>query len=198
MTLIRVHSSTIIEDVWHHCQSDMSFAIAYFYFDFSDKEKQQSENLLRSLITQLSSHNSGYSDTLTAVFSKSKNGQRQPTLEDLLITLKHMIRGFQHTYVIVDALDECQDREQLLALIEEIMSWKLGSLHILATSRQEREIEDCVGPRASAQVDLHSALVDADIEAYIHESLRNDPKLRKWSTKVHGQIETALMEGAHG
>jgi hypothetical protein len=109
-----------------------------------------------------------------------------------------MIRGFQHAYVIVDALDECRDQEQLLALIKEIMSWKLGSLHILVTSRQEREIEDCVGPRTSARIDLHSALVDADIEAYIHENLRNDPKLRKWSTKVHGQIETALIEGAHG
>src|ERR1700677_4885941 len=130
--LIGFCSSTIIEDVWRHCQSDPSFVMAYFYFDFSDMQKQQSEYLIRSLITQLSSQTSSCVDALSALYSQNLNGQRQPTIEALMITLKHIVGGFRHVYVIIDALDECQDRPQLLTLIEEVVDWRIGKLHVLA------------------------------------------------------------------
>ncbi|KIM71323.1 hypothetical protein PILCRDRAFT_45647, partial [Piloderma croceum F 1598] len=172
--------------------------IAYFYFDFSDTQKWRSESFVRSLITQLSSQTSSCPDSLVALYSQNSDGQQQPATEGLMLTLRHIIRGFQHVYMIVDALDECLDQDQLLAMIQEITSWKFGPLHLLATSCQERDIEDCVGPLASAQINLHSAQVDADIQTHLHERLRNDPKLKQWPSKVHGQIEAALMEGAHG
>jgi ankyrin repeat domain-containing protein 50 len=115
-----------------------------------------------------------------------------------MITLRHIIKGFQHVYVIVDALDECRDQDQLLAIIIEIISWKLGPLHLLATSRKEKDIEGCVGPLASTQFDLHSLQINTDIQTHIQETLKNDSKLKKWPSKVHSQIEAALMEGAHG
>ena len=114
------------------------------------------------------------------------------------MTLKDIVGGFERVYVILDALDECEDREQLIALIEEIHDWKLGKLNMLATSRAERDIEEGIGPHVSARINLHSSQVNADIQIHIRERLQNDPKLKKWSAKVHGEIETALMEGAHG
>jgi len=172
--------------------------MAYFYFDFNDAEKQQSANLIHSLITQLSSQSSSCPDKLAVLYSQSLDGQRQPTVESLMTTLKFILEGFQHVYMILDALDECGDREQLLALIEEITEWKHATLHILVTSRKEWDIEDCLIPRVSAQINLHSALVNADIQTHVHERLRNDSKLKKWPKKVHVQIEAALMEGAQG
>ena len=115
-----------------------------------------------------------------------------------MATLKHIIGGFEHVYVVLDALDECRDREQLLALVEEVVNWKIGELHILATSREERDIADCIGPLVTAQINLHQTLVDADIQTHLRERLRNDPKLKRWPAKVHEQIEAALTEGAHG
>ena len=191
-------SSTIIEDVYHHCKLDLSSAVAYFYFDFNDAQKQQSDNLIRSLITQLSFQSPSCPDALAALYSQNENGQRQPTTEGLMITLKSILRGFRHAYVIVDALDECGDWEQLRALIEDITEWKLGTLHVLTTSRKEQDIGDCLGPRVSAQINLHSALVNVDIQTHLCERLRNDTKLKKWPTKVHKQIEVALMEKADG
>ena len=174
--------------------------LAYFYFDFSDTQLQQSESLIRSLITQVSSHYSTCPDLLVTLYSQHLDGQQQPTTKGLMSTLKAMLKGkgFQHVYVIMDALDECEDREQLLLLIQEITEWKLGTMHILATSRKERDIEDCLIPRVSAQINLHSSLVNADIQIHIQERLRNDTKLKKWSAKIHGQIEATLMDGADG
>ena len=172
--------------------------IVYYYFDFSDTLKQSSDSLIRSLITQLSSQSTICPEALKSIYSQNLNGQRQPTTEDLVVGLKHIVGSFQHVYVIIDALDECRDREQLLPLIEAIIGWKLGNLHMLATSRQERDIEECVGPLASAQINLHSVQVNTDIHTHLRERLQSDPKLKKWPAKIHGQIEAALMDGAHG
>jgi hypothetical protein len=193
-----VCSSTIIDDVWHHCQSHPSFAIAYFYFDFGDSEKQRSDNLIRSLVTQLSAHSLSCPDTLKALYSQNLNGQWQPNTDGLMVTLEHIIGGFEHVYVVLDALDECRDQEQLLALVEEIVDWKIGKLHLLVTSRTERDIADCIGPLVTAKINLDSTVVDADIKTHLRERLRNDSKLKRWPVKVHEQIEVVLMEGAHG
>ncbi|KAF8527123.1 hypothetical protein JB92DRAFT_2670927, partial [Gautieria morchelliformis] len=44
--------STIIEELFRHCKSQPSFVIAYFYFDFHDKDTRP-EVALGSLVKQL-------------------------------------------------------------------------------------------------------------------------------------------------
>jgi hypothetical protein len=40
--------------------------------------------------------------------------------------LQQLINGFDETFIIPDALDECEDREKLLQCLEEILGWSLG------------------------------------------------------------------------
>jgi hypothetical protein len=92
-------------------------------------------------------------------------------------------------YIIVDALDECSEREELLVLIEDIIDWKLTTLHTLATSRKEQDIEDCLSTLVSNEIDIQSTLVDADIRVHVRERLRNDvdcengPQMHNWSLR---------------
>jgi hypothetical protein len=195
--LINTCSSTIVQDVILHCKSDPAVAVAYFYFDFNDNKKQQHENLLRSLIVQLSTQSAKLPESLDALFACSQDGQQRPTTDALALTLQHVLGGFQQTFIILDALDECKEREELLGLIEDIVNWKLDKLHILATSRRGRDIEETLEPLVTGQVCIQSALVNADIHVHICERLQNDPKL-KWPEHVQGEIEKALMNGAHG
>jgi len=102
------------------------------------------------------------------------------------------------TYVIIDALDECSDREPLLGLLEEIHGWELDDLHIIATSRPEKEIKETLEPLATNIVGLENALVEPDIRSYIRHTLGEDRRLKKWSAEVKEEVEVALTEGAHG
>jgi len=83
-------------------------------------------------------------------------------------------------------------------MIEEMVDWKLDNLHLLVTSRKERDIEDCLESRVSCQINIQQGVVNADIHIHICERLQNDTKLKKWPIKVQEEIETVLMEGAHG
>jgi NACHT domain len=198
MSLIKVCSSAIIQDVLQHCQSYSELAVVYFYFDFNDVEKQRHENLIRSLIVQLSMQSTNTPEALNTIYSRCQEGQQQPTTDALILTLQHMLVDFDQTFIILDALDECKEREELLELLEKFVDWKLNGSHILATSRREKDIEETLEPLITGQICIQSAVVNADIQICLRERLQYDPKLRKWPVMVQKEIETTLMDGAHG
>jgi hypothetical protein len=150
------------------------------------------------LIIQLSTQSKNTPEALNDLFAHCQDGQHQPTTEGLVLTLQHMLRGFNQSFIILDALDECKEREELLGLIETIINWKLEILHLLATSRRVNDIEETLTPLITDQICIQSALVDADIRIHIRERLQNDPKLRKWPENVRMEIEKTLMEGTNG
>ncbi|KAK0507602.1 hypothetical protein JMJ35_010125 [Cladonia borealis] len=193
-------SSTIIEAVFDYCSPNLTLAVLYFYFDFSSVEKQQHENMIRSLIIQLSSQCASTPQVLESLYSSYANGERQPTYNSLLATLHQMMGSFEGTYLVIDALDECIERQELLASIEELTSWKDANLHILTTSRMEKDIEDSIEPFNNHQgkIYIQSTLVNDDIRAYVHGRLRTDQWLKRWRPEIQQEIEKALMEKADG
>lgn len=204
--MIRAHSidsSAIVKNVVQHCEAGSSLAIAYFYFDFNDPRKQTSSHLVRSLLTQFSRSNSLQSlpEALVDLHTRrcrSLGGEDQPVDEDLLDVLKQVIESFQDAYIIIDALDECKDQHDLLTVLEKIAGWELDNLHIIATSRRERYIEDRLLRITSAPIHLGSELVDGDIKVYLNSRLRDDIRFRKWTSEEQEEIDAALMRGAQG
>ena len=158
--------------------------------------------MIQSLITQLSRQSKKKLNKLEALFSSCNNGGRQPDVERLLIVLKEVVEGFDEMYIVLDALDECSDREELLERIEEIQGWKLRQLHMLVTSRWLIDIKESLEPLTEphGRICIQSALVNADILTYVHEKLQNDRYLKRWSSKpkVQEEIETTLMQKADG
>jgi hypothetical protein len=176
--------------------------VAYFYFDFNDIEKQRHEKMIRSLITQLSMQSISTPRALESLFSSCGNGKRQPVTDALLETLRQMVREFDEAFIILDALDECKERQELLEDIEKLAEWKTEKLHILTTSRKEKDIEELIEPLVNRQANIciQSALVNNDIHAYVHERLQTDRKLKRWQKKpeVRQEIERTLMDKADG
>lgn len=191
-------SSTIIQEVIQRYDSDKTVAVAYFYFDFNDNEKQRHENLVRSLIVQLAIQSGNIPESLDALFLRSQDGTQQPSTDDLVSILENMLGDFKQIFLIVDALDECKEMEELLGLIETIVGWDLENLHLLATSRRLKDIEESLKPMLTDEICIQSALVNADIHIHIRERLQNDAKLKKFPADVKLEIETTLMEGAQG
>jgi hypothetical protein len=75
-------------------------------------------------------------------------------------------------------------------------------LHLLVTSRKERDIENSLESFVGRQntICLQNELVDKDIQRYVRQRLSNDERLKKWQKDpaIGKEIETALMKGAQG
>jgi hypothetical protein len=113
----------------------------YFYFEFNDTQKQDSELMLRSLLCQMLQHSVKILASLDALFSSCENGRRQPSVHALSEVSQQIMQGFTHVYIVIDALDECTYRSELMNMLKQVARWRLQNLHLLMTSRKERDIE---------------------------------------------------------
>jgi hypothetical protein len=194
--------STIIENLQQHYGNTPGTVIVYFYFDFKDTRKQDPKSMLRSLLYQVLQQISAVPHCLNALYLSCKDGQQQVSLHALLEVAEQTIKDLKQIYVVLDALDECKNRAELLDVLKMVAGWRLRNLHLLMTSRKEPEIESSLETYVDAQhqICLQSDLVDKDISLYVQHRLSSDKSLIKWSQDiaVRQEIEAALMRGAHG
>jgi hypothetical protein len=88
----------------------------------------------------------------------------------------------------IDALDECVERGALLSWIREIGQWKKGKLHLLTTSREERDITQGLKSLDPTHVFMEGKSIDDDIQGYLEWRLHTDDKLVRWeNTKIPRQ-----------
>ncbi len=193
--------STVIQDVLQYCGDDPGKEVAYFFFDFNDVQKQDPEGMVRSLICQFSYQCLKRPGGLDTLFSSCEDGQ-QPALNALLDVTQQMVQDFPHTYIILDALDECVDRAGLLSILERMTRWQLLNLHIFVTSRPEQDIETSLERFVDRQnmICLTTESVDQDIQEYVRQRLSDDKSLVKWHrySDIRQEIETVLAKRACG
>ena len=184
--------------------------MAYFYFDFRDLNKQSCHDLLRSLVTQLSTRSSPCCDILHHVYITHEDGSQQPSDDALIECLKEMLRllAQRPVFIILDALDECPDssgitspRDEVLQLIKELVDLHLHKLHICVTSRPEVGIRTALEPLAFHSVSLHEEIGQkTDIANYITNVVNSSPStaMRRWRPDDKDLVIETLTERADG
>lgn len=193
-----VLSSSII----NACQLIQESALAYFFFDFNNSSKQSEENLLRSLLVQLAPYLENGPKILDDLFSSCNKRTSEPSKQTLLDALVRLSSSASEIFVVVDALDECPSRDGLLESLRQIMELKRDNLHMIVTSRPERDIETSFDQwlDQDQRLNIQSDIVDADIRTHVAGCLERDKKLNKWANNstARTMIEDTLMEKAAG
>ncbi|KAI9770356.1 MAG: hypothetical protein M1839_003233 [Geoglossum umbratile] len=193
-----VLSSTVIEHIKTICRKDSQCQYIFYYFDFSDSKKQEVVGLLRSALAQLASRNLETLREVENLYGRNDRGKQQPDKKNLLSILLSVLRSPLRTYLIIDALDECSQREELLKVLSSIYRQCSEHVNILVTSRKEYDIELAFDSLASSSIGIQQSVVDADIRIHVKTCLVEDAKLRRWPLAVKKEMEDALVRGAQG
>jgi hypothetical protein len=135
----------VIDYAQKHCHNEPKAIVVYWYFAFTDTEKQKVSNFMCSLIADICSNRRDTPAALQEAYDQANYSQQQPTIKSIITMLKVMVVGFEHVYMTMDALDECPktdgERDKLLDIIHEIHGWEMDYIHILVTSRREVDIQ---------------------------------------------------------
>ncbi|KAF8529694.1 hypothetical protein BU17DRAFT_7900, partial [Hysterangium stoloniferum] len=101
---------------------------------------------------------------------------------------------------ILDALDECEDHQQLLRWIQNLVGQNSGKVHLLGTARPERHITTMLESLDlnSQYVDLNNASGNDDIESYIRDKVLNTSDFSGFSEDVRQTILNTLDSKAKG
>ena len=196
-----VLSSTIIKNLQE--DPDMT-TLLYFFFSFTDNQKQSPQQLICSLASQLyHASEANARSCLDGCFTSHKYGREQPSFSSLCATFQKMAEQAGELWVVLDALDECPGIDQRGVLLDwiEVISQN-SNVHLLITSRREEDIYSAVHRWAPAQslISLESGLLHADIASYIQSEVRNAKRLKRWHRRpdVQQEMEQVLLEGAGG
>ena len=136
--------------------------------------------------------------TLAKLYQSCHNGRSQPSVESLQSILFTILEAFDDVYIVLDALDECTERKDLLKWIKQMTSWKRSKLHLLTTSRPEEDIAKNLRLLDPDYVDIKQDLITRDIDKYIDYILDSEDAFDRWNDEIKATIKSKLLESAGG
>ena len=190
-------SSTVVQDIQINAKKG-SIGLAYFYCDVSDGKKRNTTDILSSLIVNLLYWQPSNQSLLDKTYEDCMEGLSMPSHDKLQEALRQLICGFDITYILIDALDECIDWEEILEFIETLHKWNLWQCHLLITSRKEQQIVESIMAMQPMEVDMTQMPVDNDIEKYLDSMICSSMELKRWKPEEKGLIKQVLLKKAKG
>ncbi|KAJ5114064.1 hypothetical protein N7456_002598 [Penicillium angulare] len=186
-------TATVIDDLMKKFTQNLNFGIAYIYFNYSRKGEQSIEILAASLLKQLSVSRPSLPEGLTDLYEKHKNKQTRPSFYEIQKILISVITGYHTVFIVVDALDECQEessncRSRFIAEIFHLQ--KQANINIFATSRDYLQITEKFQDGLKIDIRAH----DEDVRSYLREKIQhsNSPTLASHSDEIEKQIIAAV------
>jgi predicted ATPase len=135
-------TSIVVDDLCARFQNDASIGIAYLYCNFRRQQEQKPEDLLASLLKQLVQEQPSTPESMKSLYERHKCKRTRPSFDEISKALHSVVVDFTRTFIIADALDECQisdgGRTRLLSEIFNLQA-KTG-VSLFATSQFIPEI----------------------------------------------------------
>ncbi|KAF3211221.1 hypothetical protein TWF191_010800 [Orbilia oligospora] len=190
-------TSIIIDNLITRFNSDSTVGIAYIYCNFNRSHEQKLDNLLASLLKQLAAQSqSALPDIVKELHKSHFARQTRPSDQDIISTLRSVIKTYSRVFVIVDALDEYPASNGRAKFLTELFHLhdKYG-VNIFATSRFIPEITEIFErgtmPESRATVEIRAH--DEDVRNYLDGQISQlgDTLLEEYREHIKTEIANA-------
>ena len=125
-------ASFLINYMADQCENN----VLYFFCKAGETEKQETTHVLRTLLAQLLHIDESLYHHVEPSYTKSGRATADSHVEVLAALLLALSKNTRTIFVLIDALDESQDAENLLQALFEAQRVAGGSVTMLFTSRQ--------------------------------------------------------------
>ena len=173
--------------------------LAYFYCDFRNERSTSATEVMRSLLSQLlqqfNSHIADPGDLIDELAKrkcKAMSASATNVARYVSRTAKHFNR---QPFLVLDALDECNDIEELLGALMELNK---GGIRLFVTSRPLQVIKDGFSDLPSIDMDTTKYEVSVDIRLHVKRELDSHRRLRIMDASLKKEIYSVLCEKADG
>jgi hypothetical protein len=163
-------------------------ATAFLYCTYAERNDQTIEQLLGSLIQQLLLWQSIIPKDIVELYNSHKRFNTRPDIAELSTHLRSVASLFSKVYIVVDALDECDEanktRSSLLIQLQSLEK----HIQLFFTSRPLGEIESL---RDAAQFKICAQ--EDDMRKYLSAKIQQERRLAELCTK-YGDLEEEILD----
>ena len=184
----------VIEEISKKAHYD-DIGLAFVYCDYKDQSRQTALDLTGNLIQQLSARKDDLCSRVAQYFSGLDEKRTQPSLEGYKGLLLSSCAVFSQTFVVVDALDEC-DMEVRRSFLQMLNTLEQNSVKILVTSRPNHED---IKMQFSSVLRTEIVAAEEDVRRYLKEKMESNAKFKKRvGTSLFNRIIDTLTSRASG
>lgn len=173
--------------------------------DGSDQRPLDVECLYRTFTGQLASQTQALPDDLKWFYQlHGREGSPQHDLitnEQWCDLFKNLAQEFDDVYIVIDAVDECEEfmgLEMIMDFIQGIWDGGKHRLHLLTSSRGLEQIRRKFDVPQAKHVHVDGEALDSDIRMALRNQLCKDSKFNRWPLSLRDTVETSLMTQAQG
>jgi Cdc6-like AAA superfamily ATPase len=171
-----------------------NIGIAYLYCNFRRQYEQKAEDLLASLLKQLSEGRNSIPDSVKTLHDKHKVKRTRSSIDEISKSLQSVIILYSRVFIVVDALDECQASESRRFLTELFHLGAKSGANLFATSRFIPEIVK----KFCKSISLEICASKEDIERYLEGQMRHLLSFEDWSPTLQREIKTRISDVVDG
>jgi hypothetical protein len=196
LSLTALIRSVVIDHLMNSQQSDE--AVIYVFCDFRQPASTEIIRILRSLLAQLLPVYPGnVKNDFAELFDMQKQGKTPPSTLSRLAPLIYRAAGpYRRTFLVLDGLDECPNREPLLELLPSMMA--NGSFAIFLSSRIEQDIRDALSFADALSLRSEQSHIGSDIARHIEREVERRPQLTRLNAELKLKILETLSLNANG
>lgn len=177
--------------------------LAYFYCDRNREDHQNPDDVLRSLVRQLSVGHKREDhlvkvvyDEWTIQWQKGLPSKHLP-YDKCKEILPELLKAYAGSTIIIDGLDECnaKTRQELIEVLDETIKTSASLIKVFISSRDDSDLKQQYGSGKNIQIDASHN--QGDIEKYVLARMKKH-KLFKVSKSTEDSILTTIRQKSQG
>jgi hypothetical protein len=166
------------------------------YCDYKDQARQTTSELIATLSKQLAARKTELPRQLVDLYEQSNMQDKRPDLRQLTSLLLSLCTTFTQTFVLVDALDECNATNERRLFLSVLKALHEASVKIFITSRPSPED---IKTQLYEVPQVEIVATESDIKRYIKEKTEANHVFMKRITPVlEEQIIDTIASRASG
>ena len=175
--------------------------LVFFYCDFRNERSTSASEVMRSLLSQLlrqlDRNMVDPGDLINGLTEEKNEGaSTMDNVPRLARHISHVAKQFtQPPFVVIDALDECEDVEVLLDAVTELNK---GGARLFVTSRPLQVVKDSFSHLPSISMEMMKYAVSTDIKLHVTRELDSHRRLRIVGASLKKEINSTLCAKADG
>ncbi|KAH6718700.1 hypothetical protein BKA61DRAFT_652397 [Leptodontidium sp. MPI-SDFR-AT-0119] len=185
-----------IEELTTRFSNDLTVGIVHLYCNFRRKDEQKAQDLLASLLKQLSEKPSSLPNNVKSLYGKHKEKRTRPSLDEISRTLQSVGAVYSRVFIIINALDECQisDGYQQRFLSSLFNFQERCGANLFATSWPISSIEK----EFEGNLRLEIRASEQDVRRYLNGHMFRLPGFVTRSLEFQEEIKTGIVKAVDG
>jgi len=186
-------TAIVVEHLINQYHDNPNVGIAYIYCNFRRNDEQKLDDLLTSLLKQLTESLPSLPKVITELYKRHKTKRTRPSTDELLKALQEIAASYARLFVVIDALDECEAASGCRSrLIEEgfTLQDRCG-VNLFMTSRFIPEITNKFDKSCWLEIRASKGDIERYLEGHIKQSSATIQKMQE-------EIKTTISDAVDG